>query len=555
MAWADTAALHVTTPAILVCVSFGSGDRYYSTDYVRISTQSYKGNIVGLPQIASSIGDLRRTYERNKITIVFSDADYEFRGLDSSEATGFKTRPVLIQAGFAEDDYANLLTLFSGKIYDWRWIDGLRFELDIEESSRNMENEYPEKRVELTDYPYADGHSVGWVIPIPYGTISAFGAAGDGAFGHPSLTNEYGMLFVDTRTNQEKHLVGLQDDAITVDRVYKNGVLQTLTTHYTVTTSVVDGKTHTLIAWASGVNPTTADRISCDISFGSRRPVEAIRHFLLNYCGYVAGDFNATFYAAAQAKEIERGYTFDGALWQKAGLRTLLDTWRDEYELDIFWDKNGLVCFRYITAILPTGTRKYTDVLDILADHDSDPQVGQILNKLKYGYDFHYSKTYFYHYGIYESAASQAKWGAVFSEFAGFYWLRGSSLALDIASRKIVRRKDPITFDSIRLPLKSFDDNLADCVKISHFNGRGPNGYEEKLFQVRAQTFDIDGFVNTELLEDASNFAGNACILGDETTLPATWMAASGGERDYCYQADYSTEEFSDGEEGKRMFD
>ena len=558
MTWASEAAKHVNTPVVFISVAFNSGTRYYSKDYVRTSTQNYKGNVINFPQIASSLGDIKRTYERNKIVIIFNDSDYEFRGLETTETVSFKNRTVTVSIAFKEDSYATPLTLFTGYIYDWRRLDNLEFEFDIEERSLNLENEYPDKRVEITDYANADGSAIGWTIPIPYGTISALGTSGDGAFGHPSLSSEgagTGMLFVDTTLNAEKHLVGRQSAAITVDRVYKNGVLQTLTTHYTIASAVVDGQTHTTINWAAGVNPTVSDLISCDITFGTRRPVEAIRHFLETFCGYIyATDFNAASYTATTAVETSRSYTFDGALWEKMPLRSILDEWRDEFEFDIYWGKDGLLYFNYLSAVLSTPT-VYNGVKDILESFDSDPQVDMIINYLKYGYNFHYSKTYYYNYATYQNTASQTKYGAIFKDFKGFNWIRSAAMAHDIASRKIIRFKDPITFDQFRLPLKSFSEDLTDMLKITHFGGTGSSGYSDKYFQMRELSLDVDNFVNTVFLEDASAFAGKACILGDETVIDNSWATAVGYERDYCYLCDESTSRFSDGEPGKRLFD
>jgi len=708
MTWATEAAKHVNTPVVLVSIAFNSGTRYYSNTYIETATQLYKGNILNLPEISSSVGDIDRTYERNKIRLLFSDADYEFRGLEESETVSFKNRVVTIKVGFAEDSYANLLTLFTGYIYDWRRLDNLQYEFEVEERSLNLENEYPDKRVDRADYSLAapsalKSAAVGWVIPIPYGTISALGLSGDGAFGHPSLSAEgsgTGLLFVDTTADAEKHLVGLQiydemilnggfdtdtsnwgvlsmstlasvaggksgnclrvtgdgasnpgayqditvvpgsyyrtrvymkagteneysieiynrddtsyiydsgdlieaagdwstvhevvwqapagcttasvfmrhsggsgaaktfyfDSVITyevigVPRVYKDGVLQTEGSgnDYQIEHSIVDTYSHCLVAWEAGNNPTEASFISCDIVFGSRRPVEAIRHFLDNFCGYTyATDFNATSYTAAVAKEADRSYTFDGALWQKIPLRSILDMWRSGFELDIYWDKDGLLCFKYLSSEVSSSPNSYTAERDILSGFDSDPLVYKLLNKLKYGYNYHYAKTYYYNYATREDTDSQTKYGATFEDFKGFEWIRSASVANDIASRKVIRFKDPITFDAFKFPLKTFSDDLTDTLKITHFEGIGSSGYNARYFQIRKVSYDINSYINSVILEDASSFTGKSCILGDTAVQAATWPGVADPDSHYCYLCDIATGQFADGTEGKRLFD
>ena len=102
----------MNSPVILVSIAFNSGTRYYSNDYIRTATQGYKGNILSLPQISTSVGDIVRTYERGKITLLFNDSDYEFRTLEDTETVSFKKRIVTIQVAFADDAYATPITLF-----------------------------------------------------------------------------------------------------------------------------------------------------------------------------------------------------------------------------------------------------------------------------------------------------------------------------------------------------------------------------------------------------------------------------------------------------------
>lgn len=556
MAWQDYADKHVNSPVILVSIAFNSGTRYYSNDYIRTATQGYKGNILSLPQISTSVGDIVRTYERGKITLLFNDSDYEFRTLEDTETVSFKKRVVVIQVAFADDAYATPITLFTGYIYDWQRTDNLQYEFDVEDRSVNLENEYPDKLVERGDYANAHASAIGKVVPIPYGVISALGASGDGAFGHPSLTNETGLPFIDTTVDAEKHLVGRQVVAITVDRVYRNGVLQATPADYTIDSHIVDGRRHTRINWAAAERPTEDDFISCDITYGTRAPVEAMRHFLENFCGYVGGNFNAANYATARAMEDSRGYGFAGALWEQSPLRTHLDRWRDEYELDIYWNKAGEVCWNYMTGIFTSPLNHYTDLLDILDKFDSNPQVHKLMNYLGYGYDYHYSKTYFRDFDHYENADSQTEHGGTFKgKIKTFYWIRDSSVAHDIAARKVIRFKDPITFDYYPFPLKTFSDNLTDIIEISHFEGLGASGYDRRRFQIRETGYNLDLFINEMLLEDISSFIGRACILGDINVLPADWDNAVRAQRDYCYLCDIGTGEFTNGDPGKMLLD
>ena len=552
LGWRGKEMLRTTSPIVLMEVDWSSGTRRYAQTWVHLGKQ-WKGKILSLPNISSGVGDIKRTFQRGKITVLMDDTDYEFRSLVETEDPGFKNQQVRIYTALPEADYAMELQ-YTGLLYDWRFPDDLVFELSIEERSYNLENKYPDKTVGRSDYANAHDTCLGATIPVPYGTISASGLSNDGAFGWPALANSTGLAFIDTTTNSEKHLVGRQAAAITVDAVFIDGVEKTVTTHYTVSSSVVDGQTHTVINWVSGVNPTEANLVTADITFGSRGPVEAIYHFLTNFCGYAASDFNTSNYSAALTTEGDRGYTLSGALTEEKTLKTILDDWRDEFELDIYWNRSGEICWNYLSAIYSDPT-EYNDLLHFLDGFDRDPQVTKIINKLDYGYNFHYGKTYYYDQDTFQDTDSQTKHGGTFRDFKGFRWIRSSSEAVDIASRKIIRFKDPITFERYNLPLPAFPLELTSMIKATHFGGVGSSGHSDRLFQIRAERYNLNRFIKELHVEDADNFSGAACFLGDEGSEAANWGAASDADKEYFYACDRDTGEFSGGDAGKRLLD
>jgi len=561
MAWIDEAELHTSRPVALVEIVFtDAGKREYSIDYIRpIGDPAYKGNILRLPTIYNSVGDLMRAFEFSKIAIEFSDTDYEFRTLIETE--GIKNRQVTIKIAFPNRSLATeSLTVFVGNIYDWDPLAGLRFVINCEQKSKNMGNEYPDKVVERGDYPNAHADALGKVIPIIWGTISQAGGA-------------FPTLFVDTSNTTERYLVGLQSSIplgaganITVSAVYVDGDVQTpgVGNDYDIVREDIDGRRHTRIHFYNTAvpQPTEDTVVTCDLVFGAREVCEAIKYFMINFCGYIDGDFNDVSYQAAHLLEQNRGFTFNGAFTRKQTLSTILNAIKDEFELDMWWEpKDGLIHFNYLSSSLNPPITHYKDTFDILKGYKPGMQVEKILNYLRYGYNYNYAHDYFYNYDHHEDTDSQTKHGGIYTEFFGFRFVRSSIIAHDLASRKVLRRKEPVVFDTFPLPLKSFEDNLAEVVKITHFEGTGAAGYVQKLFQIRKTSYDIDRFVNSMIAEDVDAFFGIACILGDATALPVLWADAVGFQRNYCYLCAGETVgvevegEFRDGEPGKQLRD
>lgn len=561
MAWIDEAEKHTSSPVVLLEIDFhDEGAKKYSIDFIRpIGDSAYKGNILRLPAIYNSVGDLIRAFEFSRIAVEFSDTDYEFRTI--VEAEGIKNREMRIKLAFPNRSLATeSLTIFVGNIYDWDPKAGLRFVINCEQKSKNMSNEYPDKVVERGDYANAHPDALGKVIPIIWGTISQAGGA-------------FPTLFVDTRVNVggewEKHLVGLQHTGtdITVSAVYIDGVAQDVGAgnDYEIARENIDGRRHTRIHWlaTADIRPTEDMKVTCDLVYDAREVCEAIKYFMINFCGYIDGDFDDPSYQAAHIIEQNRAFTFNGAFTEKQTLSTILNAIKDEFELDMWWEpKDGKIHFNYLSSSLNPPITHYKDTFDILKGYKPGMQVEKILNYLRYGYNYNYAHDYFYNYDHYEDADSQAKHGGTYTDFFGFRFVRSSIVAHDLASRKILRRKDPVIFDTFPLPLKSFEDNLAEVVKITHFEGTGAGGYVEKLFQIRKTGYDIDRFVNNMIAEDVDAFFGLACILGDATALPVLWADAVGFQRNYCYlcagEDDLPAEtagKFRDGEPGKQLRD
>lgn len=833
MDWIDEAIKHTTEPAVIVEIDFDSGTRKYSVDYIRpIGDPAYKGNILNLPVISNSIGDIVRTFIYSKIEIIFADTDREFRTLIVAE--GIKNREVRIKIIFINETVSiTSLTTFKGNIFSWSPMRELKFKIECEQKSKNLENTYPDKGIEKGDYPYADESTLGLLIPVPYGMISALGLSNDGAFSAP---------FVDVREDLEKNLVGLQiyselvangefdpttnawfplnsatlasaangrigkclsitengasspgayqnitvrpgstyqvhgyvkagtedvysiwiwdrinlawihegawiaetagdwsteveavftapagctqvmiglysqslnaeaktiyfdgittTEVIGISRVYKDKVLQTegstedyiikynligegsgfilngsfvdisdwtagnsaaiasvaggevgnclrvtenghdspyayqdvtvipgsryhITGHVkkgtedwwmvniknastgetigwtwgvelagdwsstfslyfnvpsgctemrvclgswsesgegkdlyfdSIACSVEASFVHATIDWVAGNRPTIDNIISCDLMFGDRGPIEAWRHFLKGFCEYSDADFHAASYNTARLIEDERNYKLDGAFIEERVLLAHEDQIRNEFELDIWRDpKDGLVHFKYMSSLIEADVH-YRDYLDILVGYEPDTQVTKIINYLKFMYNYNYARTYFHNLPYREDLNSQTKYGAIYRSTHGFYFVRSLAVATDLAIRKLLRRKDPIILDDFPLPLKAFNDNLSNIIEITHFEGKGSEGYQKKSFQLRSTEDSLDELTRREILEDVSNYVGLNFILGP-ADLPLYTLATAEQQEKYGFLCDPDTEEYSNGDPAKRLYD
>ena len=557
MAWIDEANKHVNEPGAVFELDL-SPTRQYSIDIIRPTNAApIKGNVLKLPNVSNSIGGILRTLEFSKITVELDDTDNEFRTLIGPGGDGLKNKVARIKVPFINISYAtHAKTIFIGKVYSATQLPNMRFRIVCEQNSKNLTNRYPEKTVELTDYPNVPAGISGTLILEPYGEITDFGGAGKGP---------WGTIMVDDTVGAEIHLVGRQTAAITVDRVYLDildGNPPTLQTEgagndYQIATQVIDGHTHTEIRWeaTAAVSPTILDVVTCDISFGTREVCEAWKHYLESFCGYVNADFDAVSYATAHAKGVSRNYIAKGAFKDQKELVSLRDDLCREFEVDIWWEPtDGLVHFNYFSSwVAPTV--HYYDYKDILEGYAPNNDSTNIVNYQRVGYNYDFSSRVYRNYTTKQNAASIAKYGATFrGDFKGFYFVRDASVAGDLAARVVLLRKDPIALDEFPLPIKGMNVDLAGVIQITHFEGKGASGYEGSTFQVRKTVYDLDNFIARLQLLDYSNFIGGAFILGPATLLKFT-LESTANKVKYGFVCDPVTEQYSDGSEAKRLYD
>jgi len=546
--WQTEADQFVNEPSVLAEIALDSGTKRLAIDYVRpASSAMYAGRILSLPNISTSIGDLNRTYEGADIEIIIADPDRDLRQAMIDE--GLKNRVLTVKIAFPSVDLANALIVFSGRIYNYKPLDNMRFSIMAEQYVKNFDETYPDKRITATDYPNADAGMIDLIIPVVWGTVS-------------SATGPLKCFMVNTTQDAEKHLVGLQHGhALTVTNVRINGTLKTVDTHYTITSATIDGKIHSYIAWVAAVRPTISDLVTCDAAFTSHAtmgPVEAFVYFAENFCGYTSGsggDFDLTSYADALAEEAQRGYALDGIMAEEKTLSAWKDEISNEFELDIWYDTaTGLIKFQYLGGSLDlTAAPHYYDYKDILA-YTPNQRVDLIGNWCRPGYNYDYATQNFKNYHFYEDADSQTRHGGVYKLNPTLWFVRSAATAYDLASRKIVRQRDPIAFETFVLPLKTFSLSLGAIVRVTHYDGPGPLGYVGQYFQLRRTELDLNNFVLYGQFEDVSNFYGYEFILGDEDTLVNLWVE-SAADHYYGYMCDEATGEFSNGDEGKSLND
>lgn len=562
MAWIDEANKHVNEPGVVFGIVLDSGTQKYSIDIIRpTDAKAIKGNILKLPVVSSSIGGILRTLEFSRVVIELDDTDYALRTLIGSGGEGLKNKVAWIKVPFiALDLTITAKTIFTGRIYTATHLQGLRFQIECEPNLKNITNKYPEKTVEIGAGNYANAPAgiPGTLILEPYGEITDFGGANKGA---------WKAIMVDDTIGSEIHLVGRQKGAnvgegeISVPRVRLNGDIKAPgpAADYEIVTREIETDTwYTEIQWTgAGASPTIEDTVTCDIQFGTREICEMWRHYLVSFCEYDDGtDFDEVSYDIAHAKGISRGYIAKGAFREQKELVSLRDDICREFDFDIWWEpKDGLIHFNFLSSLV-SPTVHYYDYKDILEGYVPNNDATKIINYQRVGYNWDYSIDNFRNYTFRENVPSQTKYGGTFKgDFKRLQFVRDSSVANDLAVRVLILRKDPIALEEFPLPIKGMDVDLSDVLQITHFDGKGAEGYVGATFQLRKTVYDLDKFIAKLHLLDYSSFIGGAFILGPASLVEWT-LESEANKLKYGFVCkDDGSEEMSDGSEAKRLRD
>jgi hypothetical protein len=388
----------------------------------------------------------------------------------------------------------------------------LQFKIVVEQTTKNFKNEFPVKCVEIGDYLYCGG-SEGALIPIPFGEISNWEFNSEGIV----VPGAWPTFCVNSKelSQNTDFLVGIQSAAITVDRVYATHITGGVTMildpqYYTIVSNEIDGFIHTIIR-IDIVNYDMVEIISCDIRYipdaENPGPVNQIIPFLIGFGGHVEEDFDMDSVDAATLQENIRGYKLSGGIMEPTSIQALLDTWRNEYELDTYWDKAGLIHFRYTGGTIDVENARWVDgPTQVLSRVSSLPDLDNLWNKVVCTYKYDYNKKMFRGAVYDEDEASQTKYGGTFQLVKEFFWVRDADPMADIASRILTRFKDPLSLVNLTMPLPYYSLELAEIFFLTHEDGEGFSGYDETPMQVRSFNMNPDNFTVDIVAEDVTRY-------------------------------------------------
>lgn len=342
--------------------------RYAETGVASVSQGLYKGRVLRWDTLPLGVEPRTCGLETVDFSVDIEDTDRDFSnlviGLSGHLVRGSAFTLKLASPNVAQ---ASWFTLFAGVLYDFEQPSANVWTLRFRPNDIALERPYPKVgAIGLTDWPNSSRDARGRIPSLTYGKVTSNG--NKGAIDCP---------LVDIAGCRYMVCVGY---AKAVDAVFKDGA--PVTSGYSITHPVVNGRTYTLIVFTSsqGESVITADIQGYEtVGDGSgtliENQAEQLQHFLINWVwgDYKTGSWlsvgsypiDTTYFSLAATFLSDRGHkgsrVLGGGAGQVQGLSTL-EEWCSSLQCQPFWMNSGKLAIRFenpMATPYPTTTIAY----------------------------------------------------------------------------------------------------------------------------------------------------------------------------------------------------
>lgn len=274
----------VRNPAVVpvATVYWPTGTRYYASEPFLYFEQRIAE--AGLDSVTTAVSERQSDLSSQPFRLSLEDKDGAITRLLEGRLDPSRAR-VTARLALATLAEASWFTFFDGVLEDWSTQSGVAV-LSCRTDDLALEGVVPKAPLLPGSVPGLISASRGIYAPIIYGIHDDQSLEGKGAIR---------CIPIDATTSStagKVWLVGL-GALKAVPRVYKNGTLKTLTTHYTVGTKLWGGATYTVVTMVEA--SVVGDEITCDVEGltdagdGSGALITGaasqVKHFLVNF-GY-----------------------------------------------------------------------------------------------------------------------------------------------------------------------------------------------------------------------------------------------------------------------------
>ena len=287
-------------------------------------------------------------------------------------------------------------------------------------------------------------------------------------------------------------------------------------------------------------------------------PITQMEHFLDTWLSLPSGLKDSTGFTAAETIATARSYANAGMILNNKEAKKVLQEMALCSNALIFHNTDGELSVEifdivdFVTGgITPT---LYTDQNEIFEkSFKLKPQLNNLANRVIVNYKWDQGLGEYKKQVVYNATTAQTAANKTYAKSLSFPFINADAMAADVGQRFLKQYKYPPMEATFKTSLTGLNDDLVDLIELTHFAGIDPGGYDGKLFKIEKIKPDLNKMNVTISALDASGLLTNVFILGDNTTIGGSWTDGD-ADQDYGYLCSNITDEFSNGDPGKRLY-
>jgi len=296
-----------------------------------------------------------------------------------------------------------------------------------------------------------------------------------------------------------------------------------------------------------------------------QNPVKGLRHFMTEYCGFSATDFDETAYSAALAASDDKGLILSAIISTRETMETTIGKFLESFNIDMFQSRAGKISFKIHSIDDYATTITLDDRADIMGEEEGkeEPSVAEnesVVTRLQYNYAWNAVKQYFRYQPDAINTVLLAEIGEDIRDNVSLWYVRDSTTATTVAWEwlnffGVKSHSITCTITTKTAIDKNLD--LGTVLKLTHYAGPSATkeGLRDDICKILRMDFDPETLLCKLKLRRIAPGVGSALfVFGDETALAANWSAATDADKYYGYLADETTEQFADGSDPKRLY-
>jgi hypothetical protein len=531
---------------ILVEIDWEFETRLYGFEGISTPAGWYKDRVLSIGTINREAPAIGSDLMISDCEIVFSNLDREFSTLKATRP--FRNIPVRIKFGTTSTGYSGFTTIYSGRISNWRILNGTCV-LTIRDFMFDQLNGALGGFLNPTDFPtvpidqFTDQLEF---CPIIYGSVTSTGTDGSNVGGTP--------CYLSTSEAPFRYLVA-RHVCKSIMRVYRYGIVLD-SSQYTVTTSIVNGITMQFINFATDqreefrateyeitadVQGITVDGSSAGVLI--ENPVSQIQHYLINYGGLTAADFDTDIVSTTEEKLVNERGAF--SIIEQATHIDILNRALHSFGLSSHITRNGrLALYKFTLDDLWNidGINPITDENDIIRDTFAISSNDEFASRIQYNFRNSWVHEYFERQPDLIDLDEEAAIGLDSRENINLWYVRDELTAQTQAIEQGYYKRENLQFITFMLPIQHFEKDLNELMRITHFQGIASNatGYNAAVFRIlgltltlNPQQMNIECHAIRQITYE--NIWRSYCKLGSTAELPSDWDAATSAQKEYMF--------------------